>query len=221
VRKSDLLILAAISAAAPLHAADLGSLHIFDARFNVSPRASLVLHTRFRTYEDFQSFYQFRIGPIVTIPLTGPWSAMGGYYYLQQDRLQRAGLDDFHRAFGGINGRWNIPGRTHLESLTRYERFLGVPAHDFNRFRQGFSWEIPRRRVAPLFTFETLLTRVPLGEAKTIWTKTTFRSQALLGIKISSNFQMRTGYEYRQDAVGPSIHNIITTFEWIAYPDRH
>jgi hypothetical protein len=31
---------------------------------------------------------------------------------------------------------------------------------------------------------------------------------------------MRVGYEYRQNAIGPSIHHIITAFEWTAYPGK-
>jgi hypothetical protein len=214
------LLVAAVLAAPAAMADDWGSLHLFDTRFNVSKHASLVLHTRFRTHQNFQQFFQYRLGPIATIPLTKHWSAWGGYYYSEQDRLLRGGMDDFHRAFGGAIGRWDLPGRTTLESLTRYERFFAGPTNDYNRYRQRFSWEIPRGRVAPLLTFETLLTRIPLGAGKTIWTKTTFRVQTLLGIRISAATRMRAGYEYRQNAFGPAIHHIMTTFEWTAYPGK-
>jgi hypothetical protein len=203
-----------------MSADDWGTLHIFDTRFNVSPRASFVFHTRVRSYQNFGNFFQYRVGPIATIPLTKRWSAWGGYYYSEQARLRQKGLDDFHRAFGGLIGRWNAPGHTTIETLTRYERFFGVPAHDYNRYRHRFSWEVPRGPVAPILTFEGLVTRIPLGPEKVVWTKTTFRLQALLGFRISSDVRMRAGYEYRQNALGPKIHHIMTTFEWVAHPGK-
>jgi hypothetical protein len=197
--------------------AEWGSMHSLDTRFDFTGRTGLLVHARVRTDRNLRRFFAYRAGPTLYHSLSRHWTALGGYTYAERAVPLRDDFDDFQRAFGGLSGKWNAPLRTTIESLTRAERVFGGATPTFHRYRQRFSWEIPRSPVTPLVTVETLVNRVSQGPQDHVWTKATLRAQLLLGFRLSSSVRLRAGYEYRQAVTGPAIHQILTIVDWTAY----
>lgn len=122
-------------AAAALCAEEVWTLHGFDFGLIRTKRIEVDLHTRFRTNEHMTNFQQGRSGAVVRWNAVRRFTAIGGYYFGQQED----GLDEwarFHRLFGGGEALVYRNERVRLTSRTLVERFVAAPVADFNRYRQ-------------------------------------------------------------------------------------
>jgi hypothetical protein len=177
---------------------DLGSLHIFNGDIALGKNGLLQLHTRVRTHQQLQQFFQFRGGPIYYHNYR-PWlQAIGGYYHIDEDKPDGK-IHGFHRYFGG--GQFLTPtGKAaRFEARTLLERFentrRGDPHSDFWRVRERFWLTLGRRSIRPYGQAEflrqhgELLTRAGSG---VLW-----RTQAR---------DVFLGYEFRQLPGGSHLH---------------
>jgi hypothetical protein len=176
-------------------AQDWGGLHVVQGDVELTKRFTLQVHTRMRTKDMFGHYLQSRGGPIGYYRVNKRVSALGGYYFIDEDRPSGA-LSNFHRVFGGVQYRlvegrqWTLDGRSLVE------QFVGLGAGDFQRGRQRLTLTLGRGLVRPFVQSEGL-------RQQGVWVGR-FRG----GVNVR-NFAV--GYEMRQGAHGGYMHLITTT----------
>lgn len=192
--------LAILVVAASLRGQNPETLHLANVNLQFTPKLNLQLHSRYRAQELGTSFFQLRGGPILTYNVQPKLTLIGGYYRLDQ-RNQSTHTDMlFNRYFTGASATVWSNAAVALDTRVLYERFVGVPAGDYNRYRNR--WQITSRRKGwqPVATFEVLR-----GQDVT-----RFRTGAFLQKQVNPGFLFGVGYEMRQNVSGTYSH-IVTT----------
>lgn len=181
---------------------DAESLHIQNLEIFAGKRVMVQAHTRLRTRNDFQEFFQSRFGPILNVQVNRRVTAIGGYYFIHQrypGGVER-NWEEFNRYFGGASVRvldrpsWSVDWRG------LGERFHTIPGGDFTRLRSRATLTRSWRNWQSLGTFEVLHAR----------NTTTVRSSASLIRRINRNLLLGFGYEFRQYNNGSVAHIVVT-----------
>ena len=187
--------------AGAMRAQEVWTLHGFDYGLIRTKHIEVDLHTRFRTNQHLTNFQQGRSGAVLRWNAQRRFTAIGGYYFGQQED-GRDEWTNFHRVFGGGEALVHRGGRMRLTSRTLVERFIAAPGIDFNRYRQRVRLSVDGK-VGPYLSSEWF-----------------FDSQGYLsarhggGIrwKWSSWSWLEAGYLYddRSSRLGPKRHMIVT-----------
>jgi hypothetical protein len=137
---------------APLAGQEIWTLHGFDYGLLRTEKLEVDLHTRFRTSKAMSNYQQGRSGAVLRWKALPRLSAIGGYYFGQQED----GFDEwalFHRPFGGAEAIVYRDRRFKVASRTLVERFIATPGADFNRYRLRTRMAMDGR-VAPYLSSE-------------------------------------------------------------------
>ncbi len=200
---------ALVASSMPLLADDIESLHIANINFDLKPGWTLQLHTRARTFEDISAFNQFRVGPILMVQVKPRFTALGGYYYIEQNTRVTHHTYPLHRVWGGWQYRflrgesWSVDGRSLVE------RHISPQSHDYGRWRNRAMLNFRSPIGMPYISGEALL-------QQGVWYG---RYAAGLQWQVEKRVLLGAGYEYRQALAGPGSHIITTFFQWTAH--RH
>jgi hypothetical protein len=184
-----------------LRAEEVWTLHGFDYGLIRTKRFEVDLHTRFRTNEHMTNLEQGRSGVVLRGNASQRFTAIGGYYFGQQED----GRDEwtrFHRIFGGGEALVYRRERIRLTSRTLVERFMAAPDIEFNRYRQRFRLSASGK-VSPYVSSEWFF------DAKGYLSA---RHGGGIRWKWSSWSWAEAGYLYddRSSALGPKRHMIVT-----------
>jgi hypothetical protein len=110
--------------ACSLQAADVESLHTFNFNFQLTPTLNVQLHTRARTFEQFRTFNQFRVGPVVSWQAAKRLTLVAGYYETRQNTRVAHNVYPIRRPW--IGGQFRLLQGRHwsLDNRTVVERFI-------------------------------------------------------------------------------------------------
>jgi hypothetical protein len=202
------LALAASLATLPVLAEDdFGLLHITNADFEFSSKATLQLHTRIRTYNDTSNFYQFRVGPILIYKIKPRITALSGYYYINQDGLRPPNTES-HRIWAGPQFRVLQRGRWAVDTRHLVEGFVVVDRPDFMRYRNRAMVKFKAGKWEPYGSFEALARKGDWFERYALGVQLPRRNRTTFTL----------AYEYRGEPNGlPGIHLIATTLQFSAW----
>ncbi|MBI4891077.1 MAG: DUF2490 domain-containing protein [Acidobacteria bacterium] len=198
-----------VASSMPLLADDLETLSVFNVNFDFKPGWTLQLHSRVRTFEDVSALNQFRVGPIVMVQMKPRFTALGGYYYIEQNTRHIHRTYPVQRVWGGGQYRflrgesWSVDGRSLIE------RHISPNFPDYWRWRNRAMFTFKSRIGTPYVSGEAL---VQPG----VWYG---RYTAGLQWQIQKRILVGAGYEFRQAPAGPNAHIIATFFQWTAH--RH
>jgi len=165
-------------------------------------RVMVQAHTRLRTRNDLQEFFQSRFGPILNIQVNRRVTAIGGYYFISQrfPGGEARNFEEFNRYFAGASIRILDRPSWSLDWRNLGERFHSIPDGDFTRLRSRATLTKSWRDWQSLGTFEVLHAR----------NTTTVRSGASLIRRINRNLLLGFGYEFRQYNNGSVAHIVVT-----------
>ncbi|MCX6603027.1 MAG: DUF2490 domain-containing protein [Acidobacteria bacterium] len=189
---------------------DVESLHQFNGFFKPSDRLTLQSHLRVRTNGNMSSFFQIRGGPIAYFAVKPRLSLIGGYYYIGQSNRTHDDIDEFHRAFGGVQVVLLKTPKLTLESRTLVERFISTPSGDFARGRQRLLVQKQGKGLLPYFSVEGLMVA--------------HRGTVRVGVgvlqQMSPQLQMLMGYEMRQYTNGRVAHVLVSNLQFVQQRPR-
>ena len=190
-------------AAATLRGEEVWTRHGFDYGLIRTLRIEVDLHTRFRTTQHMTNFQQGRSGAIVRWNALPRLTAIGGYYYGQQED-GRDEWTNFHRVFGGGEGTIYGGNKIRLTSRILVERFIANSGPDSNRYRQRMQLSV-LRKVGPYLNSEVFFDNQGLLSA---------RHGGGVRWKWSSWSWVEVGYLYddRSPKLGPERHMVVTQF---------
>lgn len=200
VRRLLLFLLGSLTALAQQ---DAESLHIQNLEISAGKRVMVQAHTRLRTRNDLQEFFQSRFGPILNIQVNRRVTAIGGYYFISQGFPggEARNFEEFNRYFGGASIRVLDRPSWSLDWRNLGERFHSIPDGDFTRLRSRATLTKSWRNWQSLGTFEVLHAR----------NTATVRSGASLIRRINRNLLLGFGYEFRQYNNGSMAHIVVTS----------
>lgn len=200
-----MLVLTATAASADR----LESLHIFNFDVNLTKRAMLQFHGRFRTGDNFRHVFQARGGPLFYYKLAPRFTAIAGFYAIEQYTVD----DSFnqHRLFAG--GQTRVVEKKHwtLDHRFLFERFVAGPTADFSRVRNRLMLASRGWRLNPYVSGEALW----VERARTIG-----RYTAGVQFRAGRLGMLSTGYEYREAVRGGPSHVIATTLQIVLRKPR-
>ena len=115
-------------------------------------RTELSVNVQERAYPSRLDAYRTRTGPIVEHRLRDGLAVLGGVYcqHLQSGVGAKESFDNLGRLFGGLSYRVYRKGIVQVDGRTVAERFVGVNAGDYSRFRQRVLVNFDKR-IAPYF----------------------------------------------------------------------
>ncbi len=187
--------------AGAMRAQEVWTLHGFDYGLIRTKHIEVDLHTRFRTNQHLTNFQQGRSGAVLRWNAQRRFTAIGGYYFGQQED-GRDEWTNFHRVFGGGEALVHRGERMRLTSRTLVERFIAAPGIDFNRYRQRVRLSVDGK-VGPYLSSEWFFDAQGYLSA---------RHGGGIRWKWSSWSWLEAGYLYddRSSRLGPKRHMIVT-----------
>lgn len=188
---------------------DVESLHVVNFNFDLKPGWTLQLHTRARTFENIGSYNQTRVGPILMWQAAPRFTALAGYYYINQSTRVTHDPYSLHRVWGGGQYRilrsetWSVDARSLME------RFLSSEINGYWRWRSRAMFNRSTRIGMPYASGEALM-------QQGVWYG---RYTGGMQWQLNRRLIVGTGYEYRDAPRGAGAHIIATFFQWTAH--RH
>jgi len=176
-----------------------------DTTFTVwrNQRTEVNVNAQLRAYPSLLDAYRTRTGPIIEHRLRDGLSLWGGAYFqhLQSGAGPRPSFDDFERYFGGLIYRMYRNRLIQVDGRTVAERFVGVRAGDYSRFRQRVLVTF-NKTVAPYVSNEVFGNRTGLLSNRTA---------AGIRARVTPEWTLLTGYLYenRSFANLPNRHALV------------
>jgi hypothetical protein len=190
-----------------LRADDFETLHIFNTNFNFKPGWTLQMHTRFRTFENANTFNQFRGGPIMLWQANKRLTVMSGYYFTDQNTRVIHRDYILHRMWGGGQFRVATGRNWALDARSLLERFASKNFADYWRQRNRATVNLKAGKLQPFCFGEALV--VPAG-----WYG---RYGVGANWPLTKKLLVGAAYEYRDAPRGQSSHVLATSFQFVAH----
>ncbi len=194
-----------------LGAAEPETQHGFDCTLPLARRWEVLLHARMRTQPGGLGFYQVRGGPVFSFDVSPRLALIGGYYYTQQEVIDRDFIGG-HRYFGGAEGRLWDGRRAVLDARGLAERFDPDEARGFARYRT-------RLRLSAKSTFAPYASIEPFFDRQG-WRAARFA--AGLRWNLAGPWEVDTGYFYeeRRARIGFDRHMFMTSLHFRKRPGK-
>ena len=207
MRSKTLRLITLLTLATPLALSedrDLASLHQVNILSRTRRNTRLMLHNRFRFYNDLSEFYQFRSGAIVYHDWKPRVQVLAGYYLLQQ-RADDSSFQTVQRPWAGAQVSVYERGKASLDWRNLVERHIYTGPGDFMRYRSRAMANFqPRGGWQPYAGAEALALKGHVIGRYSVGVNYATERGHLLGF----------GYEFRQDVGNPGTHFISTMVQF-------